>query len=67
MYSDPIKPARRDSLVATVHLLVRRTVISNDVHEILDHVLNARMVSIEIDIYALISVRLMIAITKGVV
>jgi hypothetical protein len=42
-------------------------VISNDVYEILDYILNARMVSIEIDVYVLISVRLMVAITKGVV
>jgi hypothetical protein len=47
--------------------LVRRTVISKDVYEILDYVLKARMVSVEIDVYALISVRLMVAITKGVV
>jgi hypothetical protein len=42
-------------------------VISKDVYEILDYVLKARMVSIEIDEYVLISLRLMVAITKGVV
>jgi hypothetical protein len=42
-------------------------VISNPVCEILGYVLNARMVSIEIDVYALISVRLMVAIIKGVI
>jgi hypothetical protein len=67
MYADPIKPVTRGSLVVTVDLLVRRTVISNDVYEILDYILNARMVSIEIDVYVLIYVRLMVAITKGVV
>jgi hypothetical protein len=41
-------------------------VVSNDVYEILDYVLNARMVSIEINVYVLIFVRLMVAITKGV-
>jgi hypothetical protein len=51
----------------TVYLLAQRTVISNDVYEILDYVLNARMVSIKIDAYVLIFVRLMVAITKGVV
>jgi hypothetical protein len=68
LYADLIKPVTRGSLVVTVDLLVRRTVISNDVHvyEILDYILNARMVSIAIDVYVLISVRLMVAITKGV-
>jgi hypothetical protein len=33
-------------------------VISNDVYDILDYVLNARMVSMEIDVFVLISVRL---------
>jgi hypothetical protein len=47
MYADPIKLVTQGSLVVTVDLLVRRTVISNDVYEILDYVLNARMVSIE--------------------
>jgi hypothetical protein len=42
-------------------------VISNDVYEILDRVLNARLVSMEIDVFVLISVRLMVSITKGVV
>jgi hypothetical protein len=51
MYAEPIKPVRWDSLVVTVHLLVQRTVISNDVYEILDYVLNAIMVSIEIYMY----------------
>jgi hypothetical protein len=51
----------------TVDLLVRKTVISNDVYKILDYVLNARMVSIQIDAYVLIFVRLMVAITKGIV
>jgi hypothetical protein len=66
MYTDPIEPVTRGSLVVTVDLLVRRTVISNNVYEILDYILNARMVSIEIAVYVLISVRLMVAITKGV-
>jgi hypothetical protein len=52
MYADPIEPARRGGLVVTVDLLVR-TVISNDVYEILDYVLNARIVSIEIDVYVI--------------
>jgi hypothetical protein len=34
-----------------VDLLVRRTVISNDVYEILDYVLNAIMVAMEINVY----------------
>jgi hypothetical protein len=42
-------------------------VISYVVYDILDYALNTRMVSIEIDVYVLISVRLMVAITKGVV
>jgi hypothetical protein len=33
-------------------------VISNDVYNILDYVLNARMVSMKIDVFVLISVRL---------
>jgi hypothetical protein len=36
-------------------------------YEILDHALNARMVSVEIDVFVLISVRLMVLISKGVV
>jgi hypothetical protein len=67
MYADPIKPVKRGGLVVTVDLPVRRTVISNDVYEILDYVLKAIMVSIEIYEYVLISVQLMVAITKGVV
>jgi hypothetical protein len=39
-------PVTRGGLVVTVDLLIRRTVISNDVYEILDYVLKARMVSI---------------------
>jgi predicted ABC-type sugar transport system permease subunit len=41
-------------MVVTVDFLVRRTVMSNNVYEILDYVLNARMVSIDIIVYALI-------------
>jgi hypothetical protein len=67
MYAGPIKPVVRGSLVVTVDLPVRRTVISKDVYEILDYVLKARVVSIEIDEYVLIFVRLTVAITKGVV
>jgi hypothetical protein len=52
MYADPIKPVTLGSLVVTVNLLVRRTVISNDVYEILYNVLNARMVSICTDLCA---------------
>jgi hypothetical protein len=50
LYADPIKPVTQGSLVVIVNL-VRRTVISNDVYEILDYVLNARMVSIKMDAY----------------
>jgi hypothetical protein len=57
MYADPIKPVTRSSLIVTVDILVRRTVISNDVYEILDYILNARMVSIEIDVYLLYTIR----------
>jgi hypothetical protein len=64
MYADPIKHVRLGGLVVTVDLLVRRTVISNDVYKFLDHVLNARMVSIQIDVFVLISVRLMVSISK---
>jgi hypothetical protein len=42
-------------------------VISNDVYKILEYVLNARMVSMEINVFVLISVRLMVSILKGVV
>jgi hypothetical protein len=42
-------------------------VISNDVYEILDYVLNARMVSMEINVFVLTSVRLMVSISKAVV
>jgi hypothetical protein len=55
MYSDPIKPGKKGSLIVTVDLLVRGTVISKDIYEIQDYVLDARMVSIEIDVYVLIS------------
>jgi hypothetical protein len=40
-------------------------VISNYVYKILGYVLNTRMVSIEIVVYVLISVRLMVAIKGG--
>jgi hypothetical protein len=50
-------------------LKVTVDLISNNVYEILDYVLNARMVSIEIhvDVCVLISVRQMVARTKGAV
>jgi hypothetical protein len=67
MYANPIKPVRMGSLEMIVDLLVRRIVISNVVYEMLDYVLNNRMVSIEIYVYVLISVRLMIVITNEVV
>jgi hypothetical protein len=67
MYANPIEPVRRGGLEVTVDLLVRRTVILNDVYGILDHVLNARLVSMDIDIFVLKSLRQMVSISKGVV
>jgi hypothetical protein len=61
MYTDLIKSVRRGGLVVTVY----RTVISNDVDVILDHVLNTRLVSMDKDVFVLISVQLMVSITKG--
>jgi hypothetical protein len=70
MYANPIihvKHVSEGGLVVIVDLPVRRSVMRKGVSGILDYVLHARMVFMEIDACVLVTVRQMGVITKAVV
>lgn len=62
-----VKHASQGGLVVTADLLARRIVIPKGVCGIPDYALNAKMVSMEVDVCVLVSVGIMVATTKVVV